>query len=598
MASRLRIPSSKMGKARLVSRSLAFSVAFPISWGATARAADAPLVAAPHTIDLCPVEADGHRRCDVKIVTDDTGKPIHAPAGPVGGYAPADLQSAYGLSPTGGAGKLVVLFGGDSDYPQAEADLGVYRAQFGLPACTSANGCFAKVDENGGTTYPAAGSSEVEQALDMEMASAACPSCKIMLIEGGDMNVALATVLAKGASAFSFSVLLGYGNSTGSLCDSMGFDKNDGLVITAALGDTKYPGARDFMPAACQNVLAVGGTTLSKATNPRGWTETAWSGTGSGCSPYVAKPSWQTDTGCSMRMEGDVAMVADPGTGMAIYTTLGASGWLIVGGTSAAAPLTAGALTNLGIADGQFSPAWIWQNPVNFYDITTGSNGPCNAGDPAYYCNAGAGYDGPTGWGTINGSLLGTALPPGSPAGPACNLPTGSYAASCTLCVAENRTTGCTLVCQACSKIDGSQNPGPTLGLPCGGSVENNDGVLQCIGVLDAGSSTDAGGTPDATMGTDGGGLGVEGGSGVDAGGGADASTGYDAGPSGEGGVMTPIDASLSSDGSPTTGNGEVPFGTSAGCACGSAPGGARSSAPTALGASLILVCLRRRRRP
>jgi hypothetical protein len=587
-----------MGKARLGSRSLAFSVAFAISSGASAApAAERPFLATPHYVDLCPLEADGHRRCDVKIVADDTGRPIHAPSAPVGGYGPADLQAAYGLSTTGGAGKLVVLFGGDSDYPQAESDLGVYRAQFGLPACTTANGCFAKVDENGGTNYPAAGSSEVEQALDMEMASASCPSCKIMLIEGGDMNVALATVLAKGASAFSFSVLLGYGSSTGSLCDSMGFNKNSGLVITAALGDTKYPGARDFMPAACQNVLAVGGTTLSKATNPRGWTETAWSGTGSGCSPYVAKPSWQTDTGCSMRMEGDVAMVADPGTGMAIYTTLGASGWLIVGGTSAAAPLTAGSLTNLGIADGQFSPAWIWQNPVNFYDITTGSNGPCNAGDPAYYCNAGAGYDGPTGWGTVNGSLLSTALPPGSPAGPACNLPTGSYAASCTLCVAENRTTGCTLVCQSCSKIDGTQNPGPTLALPCGGSVANADGVLQCIGLpTDAGSPSDAGGTTDATSGTDAGGSGVDGGaSGEDAGGSVDASTGHDAGADGESGVVAGMDASVSSDGSPSAGNGAVPFGTSAGCTCDLAPGGS-SSSPTALGACLVLLWRRRRR--
>jgi MYXO-CTERM domain-containing protein len=590
------------GKVRLFCRSLPLAVAFGVPWSAGARAANIPTLTASHYIDLCPLEADGHRRCDVKIVADDKGKPIQY-SSPVGGYGPADLQSAYGLSAAGGAGKLVVLFGGNSDYPQAEADLGVYRSQFGLPPCTTANGCFAKVDENGGTNYPAAGGSEVEQALDMEMASAACPACKIMLIEGGDMDVALATVIAKGASAFSFSVLFGYGASTGSQCENMGFNKNSGLVITGALGDTKYPGARDFLPVACQGVLAVGGTTLNKASNARGWTETAWSGTGSGCSPYVNKPSWQTDTGCSMRMEGDVAAVSDPGTGMAIYTTLGANGWLIVGGTSAAAPLTAGSLTNLGIANGQFSPAWIWQNPVNFYDITSGSNGPCNAGDPGYYCNAGAGYDGPTGWGTINGALLSTALPPGSPVGPTCNLPTGSYSASCTLCVAENRTTGCTLVCQECAKTDGTQNPGPTLGLPCGGSVDNNDGLLVCSGAADAGSSADAGDAvdagadPDASTATDAG-HGADGGAVADAGG-ADATTGYDAGTSGEGGGMTPIDAAVSSDGAPTSGNGVVPFDTSGGCACTSAPG-QRSSAPMALSAGLALVWLRRwrRRRP
>jgi MYXO-CTERM domain-containing protein len=154
-------------------------------------------------------------------------------------------------------------------------------------------------------------------------------------------------------------------------------------------------------------------------------------------------------------------------------------------------------------------------------------------------------------------------------------------------------------VCQDCGKIDGSQNPGPTLALPCGGSVDNNDGVLQCIGVpTDAGSPSDAGGTRDATSGADDGGqgAGVEGGSREDAGGGADAATRNDAGASDEGGVVAGFDASLSGDGSPTTGNDAVSFGTSGGCACESAPG-QRESTPTAFGASVLLAFLQFRRR-
>ncbi len=261
-------------------------------------------------------------------------------------------------------------------------------------------------------------------------------------------------------------------------------------------------------PRRAERALAVGGTTLNKASNPRGWTETTWSGTGSGCSPYVAKPSWQTDTGCSMRMEGDVAAVADPGTGMSVYNTQGGGGWGIVGGTSAASPIVAGSLTSLGIANGHFTPAWVWQNGENFFDITTGNNGTCT-GSPSYFCTAGTGYDGPTGWGTPNGNLLKSALPPGSgvDGGATCATPTGSYSLSCTGCVVGIRTAGCELTCQSCGKIDGTQNPGPVLALPCAGQVENDNGVLECDGTPVADSGTpDAGviveaGTTDASVG-------------------------------------------------------------------------------------------------
>jgi hypothetical protein len=360
----------------------------------------------------------------------------------------------------------------------------------------------------------------------------------------------------------------------------MGFNQTSGLLVTAALGDTNYPGARDYMPAACQGTLAVGGTTLNKASNGRGWTETTWSGTGSGCSPYVAKPSWQTDTGCAMRMEGDVAMVADPGTGVAVYNTLGASGWFIVGGTSAAAPLTAGSLTSLGIADGHFTPAWLWQNPVDFYDITAGGNGPC-AGEPAYFCNAGAGYDGPTGWGSVNGNLLRTALPPGTTGGGTCSAPAGSYSQTCTGCEAGMRTTGCTLVCQTCTKVDGSENLGPTLGLPCNGTVENDDGALKCLEAADAGGLADA--SPDGS-------------------GGADASTHPDAG--GKDGSTTPHDGGAGSeagsgpskdagqDDSPTDGDAASP---ASGCSCTAARSGSTPGA-TALAVALLFARCRRRR--
>jgi MYXO-CTERM domain-containing protein len=526
-----------------------------------------------HYRDLCDSSASSTRHCDVKIVTDAAGKPLVGTAGPVGGYGPADIQSAYGLSPTGGNGRLVAIFGGGSDYPQAESDLATYRAQFGLPECSTANGCFQKVDQNGGTNYPAAGDNEVEQALDMAMASAACPGCRIMLIEGGDMGVALQTVIKAGASAFSFSILYGYGNATASECTNLGFDANTGLVMTGALGDTAYPGARDFIPAACQGVLAVGGTTLNKVNGGRGWTETTWGGTGGGCSPFVAKPSWQTDTGCSMRMEADIAAVADPNTGVAFYCTQGSGGWGVVGGTSAASPLVSGALTNLGVANGHFTPAWIWQNAADLYDVDTGNNGTC-AGSPDYFCNAKVGYDGPTGWGTPNGQLLSKAPPPGTTQsdGGVCTTPPGSYLQSCVGCSAQAQGAGCVLICQSCTRIDGTQSPDPTLDLPCNGSISNQNGALVCD-VVDAGPTPDDAGAQvdDASVPRDGGVKPppIDGG-GPTAGGGPDAAPGL------------VVNAATGLD-------------TSSGCAC-SAGDASPATGPLAAGAGVALVLGLRRR--
>ncbi|HEY2518043.1 MAG TPA: S8 family serine peptidase [Polyangiaceae bacterium] len=565
-------------------RTVALTLVLPLLgalWSASAGAA-------PHANyrDLCPAAADGSRRCDVKIRTDEGGR-FKFDSQPNGGYAPADLQSAYGLSSSAGSGRIVALFAGGSDYTSAESDLGVYRSQYGLPDCTSANGCFIKIDEHGGTNYPSAGSDEGEQALDMEMASAACPGCKIMLVEGGDMDVALATAISMGASAFSFSVLYGFGGATGSECQSLGFDNLSGLLVTGALGDTAYPGARDYIPATCQGALAVGGTTLNKDSSARGWSETTWSGTGSGCSPYVAKPPWQTDTGCSMRMEADVAAVADPGTGVSFYYTQGGGGWGVVGGTSAASPLVAGALTALGVANKQFTPAWVWQHTNLWFDITTGNNGTCSS-DPSYFCTAGAAYDGPTGWGTPNGALLATAPPPslGGSDGGTCATPGGSYLASCTSCSAAAQGGGCELTCQSCTKIDGSQNPNPTLALPCTGSIDNDNGVLVCTGgttpMLDAGSEAGGGdGGSDASLGSD-----------------ATIGSG-DAGTPGDAGLYVPpapVDDSgaIDNGGAPTTVTASASGSASCGCATAGSGG---FSASGAAGVALVFAWAGRRRR-
>ena len=150
-------------------------------------------------------------------------------------------------------------------------------------------------------------------------------------------------------------------------------------------------------------MIAVGGTHLVTSGSARGWTETVWSGAGSGCSIFYAKPSWQTDTGCAMRMEADVSAVADPATGVAVYgpTTATHSAWQVYGGTSVAAPLIGGIYGNNGGTVNYGSDPYANSGALN--DVTSGSNGSCT-GKPAYFCHAAVGYDGPTGLGTPNGS--------------------------------------------------------------------------------------------------------------------------------------------------------------------------------------------------
>src|SRR5262249_1424216 len=145
------------------------------------------------------------------------------------------------------------------------------------------------------------------------------------------------------------------------------FFNHPGVAIFASSGDSGFGAS---YPATGANVIAVGGTTLATSSSARGWVEKAWSGAGAGCSSSVAKPSWQTDhadgQGCSMRMESDVSAVADPNTGVAVFD----GGWQVVGGTSAASPLVAGiyVLTGHNADNGSFA----WQNPTDFFDVTTG----------------------------------------------------------------------------------------------------------------------------------------------------------------------------------------------------------------------------------
>ena len=361
------------------------------------------------TVMMCDHNtAPGVMHCYARKRTDIGPQSIGPNATP-SGLGPSDIKSAYALPSTGGTGLTVAIVDSNDD-PTAEADLAKYRSTYGLPACTTANGCFKKVNQDGNASpLPATDTGWAgEIALDLDMVSAACPNCKILLVEANtadmdNLGAAVNTAARLGAAAISNS----YGgseDSTIATADSTYFN-HPGITITVSSGDDGY-GVE--YPASSQYVTAVGGTSLTKSSTSRGWTESVWGsssntngGAGSGCSAYITKPSWQHDTGCAKRMVADVSAVADPNTGVAVYDTTGGSGWAVYGGTSASSPLVAAIYTLTGHATN--SLGYSYSNTSAYFDVTSGTNGSCGS---TYQCKAGTGYDGPTGNGTPNGSVL------------------------------------------------------------------------------------------------------------------------------------------------------------------------------------------------
>jgi subtilase family serine protease len=340
---------------------------------------------------------EGEARCHAHLVMNNSGQ-VMAAVTP-SGYSPSDLRSAYNITGTGASSTIIAIvdaFG----YPNAESDLATYRSQFGLPACTTANGCFKKVNQRGVQgSYPATNTGwSQETALDLDMASAMCPGCSLLLVEADSatfQNLATAVNTAAAMGAHAISNSYGGGESGSSTFEP--FYNYAGIAVTVSSGDGGF--GVEF-PASSPHVTAVGGTSLVRGSNSRGWSETAWSGAGSGCSAVYAKPTWQTDSGCARRTVADVSAVADPNTGVAVFGPANSrsSAWLVFGGTSVAAPLIAGIYGVNGTAVNHGNDPYRHLSSLN--DVTSGSNGSCGG---SYLCTAVAGYDGPTGLATPNG---------------------------------------------------------------------------------------------------------------------------------------------------------------------------------------------------
>lgn len=337
--------------------------------------------AAPARLSLthaCSAVARGNARCAALIETlagSSKALAVNPFANPTGGnppYAPANLHSAYNL-PTTAAGTPTVAIVDAFNDPNLASNLATYRSQWGLPACTTASGCLRIVNQTGGTSLPSSNVGwGVEESLDLDMVSAICENCHILLVEGSSAsNASLGAAVNEAVALGAIAVSNSYGenefSSEATSCNS--FYHHNNVAITASTGDGG-PGVE--YPSVCPFVAGVGGTTL----NPNG-TETAWNtssteGAGGGCSAFIAIPTWQSSslTGCSRRAVADVSADADPNTGVFVYDTFGEGGWLEVGGTSESSPIIAGVYALAGNVASTTNPSSLpWGHTASLFKV-------------------------------------------------------------------------------------------------------------------------------------------------------------------------------------------------------------------------------------
>ena len=469
---------------------------------------------------------------------------------------PGYLQQAYGLTALSHApitDTVAIVDNGDDS--NAEADLGVYRAAYDLPACTAANGCFSKVAQDGSTNYPAqvanSGANianDNEISIDLDAVSALCPNCHILLVEaspnsdgtGNSANLDTAQATAgHTAGVEQISDSWGSGTTTPPAGVPVAANPNGigdpyvfpGIMTVAGSGDWGYWGdtqescgtypynyltTSSEYPAADPDVAAAGATTVTAAANERGFDEAPWNQTGSGCDFQVSQPSWQTTLmdaspltwGCTGRAYNDLSADGDPATGLHVYNSSNPSGWIMGGGTSQAAPLIAAYYAVVGATGG--NPSWAYARASLFNDITNNvpsgntSNGRC-LGTLAFLCNIGPGFDGPTGLGSISGDAVAGAPSIADPASVGYSGPDGN--------LFSTTLTGATIYPNAGTTLaaGGTVASGPYVltGAPIGYYWEYGPGAAttttDLLGWLSSATSasaytqTSAGGTIDAS---------------------------------------------------------------------------------------------------
>jgi subtilase family serine protease len=347
-----------------------------------ASAAPAATVYAAGGKPVCPGPvADGFGRCHAWVLRPQ------ATTGPTG-LGPSQIIGAYGFSSssTAGAGQTIAIVDAYDD-PKAESDLGVFSQAFGLPACTTSNGCFRKVNQTGGTRYPRADSGwALEISLDVQWAHAIAPGAHILLVEASTNSFSNLLKAEDYAASHANYVSNSWGaNEFSSESSYDSHFTHAGVSFFASSGDAGLPAS---YPSSSPALISVGGTTLSFDGSGNLLSETGWSNGGGGCSQYETATAAQSTFGeygqvnCSgNRATPDVSLDADPASGVSVYDTQGyqgQKGWFVVGGTSASSPMWAARSADAGT---QVNAGFVYSGSIAFRDITDGNNGaPCLTG--------------------------------------------------------------------------------------------------------------------------------------------------------------------------------------------------------------------------
>jgi len=384
---------------------------------------------------VCGTVATGHARCFAQVVTDKDGNIFTATPAAIAGYGPAQFHTAYQLPCTPGGPVQAICATPTSFGPQTIAivddgnlttggstvasSLALYDQNFGLPACTAANGCLTVVNQSGATSpLPASEGWDSEIALDVESAHMICQTCKIVLVEASTSSDANLSASNNTAATFNPVAISNSWGNTSSNDTSLDADYNHpGIAMIASTGDSGAVSNGVQWPADNPNMLAVSGTSLNVNSNNTWASETVWAGSGGGCNPtyaapasQLALPNWTSLCG-TKRAYGDVAADANPSTGMAIV--FGGT-WYEYGGTSLSAPLVAGMIGLVGKVPAGVTASTIpyqSNNASNFRDIVSGND--CDTSGQAH-CTAAAGFDTPSGFGTPLG-VGGFSPPPAAP---------------------------------------------------------------------------------------------------------------------------------------------------------------------------------------
>ena len=356
------------------------------------------------TAEVCT----GTLKCFAQIQVDGNGPLVSSDASPAG-LTPAKLQAAYGLDVSKDTVATIAVIDAYG-YSAAASDLAKYRSQFGLPPCTVANGCFQKVNQSGKTSPlpakpPANDDWTVETALDLDMASAACPTCKLLLVEADDdsgdgLYVANDTAASLGATVVSNS----WGGVEGGTEKTLeSHFTHTGVGYFASSGDAGFDEGEQgpSYPATSAHVTAVGGTTLVTSSSSRGWSEKAWADGGSNCSKTIYAAELPA---VDQRVQQAVRLRRLGGRrsrtpASAVYNKAN-GGFIVVGGTSASSPFVAGVMALYGL--GTQGPGYAYSHKTDFFDVKSGTNGTCGN----VLCKAQAGWDGPSGIGTPDGHDL------------------------------------------------------------------------------------------------------------------------------------------------------------------------------------------------